>query len=161
MRSIRALPSDLVRSIWRVVASTTGTACGFVLLAFGLGRPILHEVVRMADVDAPVDDESAGGATVVARAAIVTARSWRELAAATVRFAAGTAIVLTPLSLMSLPVLLATGIEPTARISSIGAEIAIAGWGPALAVAAIGIVTAPLVPIALRAVVAPVAEVQR
>ncbi len=145
---VGTLTWEFVLAVLRVVASTVGVAFGFSLLVFGVGRPILLEVVRMADPGR--GDVEDGSATDVMVAALkVMGRSWRELVAATLRFALGIAIVATPLSLLSLPVLLAVGIEPEARIASLDVEVTV-GWVAALALAAVGALLIAFVPAGLR-----------
>lgn len=147
---VATLATDLVLAVARVVASTVGVAFGFSLLVFGLGRPVLVEVARLGE-PGRADDEDVTGAGVLGAALKLMCRSWRDLVAATLRFALGVAIAVTPLSLLSLPVLLAVGIEPVARIASLDVEVAV-DWGAASALAALGALLMAFVPAALRRV---------
>ena len=142
------LIADLVLAVLRVFATTVGVAFGFSLLVFGVGRPILGEVARMGD-PGRADGGDGGGTDVMVAALKVMGWSWRELVPATLRFSLGVAILATPLSLLSFPVLWAVGLEPSARIASLEVEVAV-GWGAALALAAVGALLIALVPAGLR-----------
>ncbi len=138
----------------RATAVTALTAIGCSLLAVGVGRPILRTAARLG-VDpmiAPGDDASSRGAVVGALAA--TARSWGRFGLAVTTFALAAVVWSVPLSLLSVPVLLAAGIEPAARIVSRDWEVSIGTWGPAIGCAVVGAALMAAIPGALRRLVA-------
>ncbi len=156
---------DLVVAIFRVVVMSTGVAIGFALLALGVGRPILRAVRRMGvaierldhrlacdalgvDVSLPPDQSRAPDGIVGALVGL--GRSWRRLLRSVVAFTVTITVWAVPLSLLAMPVLLAVGIEPTARIASRDWELAITTWGPAIICAVVGLLLVVPVPAALR-----------
>lgn len=137
----------------RATAVTALTATGCSLLVIGVGRPILRTAARLgADpATAPGDDASSRGAVVAALDA--TARSWGRFALAVTTFTLAAVVWSVPLSLLSVPVLVAIGIEPTARIASRDWEVRIETWGPAIVCAVVGGALLAVIPGALRRLV--------
>lgn len=145
------LTQSMVCSLLRVMASTAGTALGFSLLVVGVGRPVLRGVERMGEPgEESTLDDTADGAGALRGALAVTGHSWRELAGAAVLFCLAAVAWAVPLALMSIPALLAAGIEPTAAVASRGWEVSISSWGAAIGCAVGGAALLTAVPAALR-----------
>ncbi len=147
------LARTLVGATVRATAVTTLTAIGCSLLVIGVGRPILRAAARLGADPAPAPGDDASSRGAVGGALDATARSWGRFALAVVTFALGAVVWSVPLSLLSVPVLLAVGIEPTARIASGDREVRIDTWGPAIVCAVVGAALMVLIPAALRRLV--------
>ena len=148
------LTKALVVAIVRATVVTTVTAVGFSLLVLGVGLPILRLAERLDQaLSGTVADEASSGRGAVFGALVATGRSWRQFALAVCTFCLAAIVWSVPLSLVSVPVLLAAGVEPTASIESRGWEVGIDSWGPAVACALVGAALLLVVPVALRRLV--------
>ncbi len=148
------LTKALVVAIVRATVVTAVTAIGFSLLVLGVGLPILRVAARLDQaVSDTMADEAFSGRGAVLGALVATGRSWRQFALAVCTFCLAAIVWSVPVSLMSVPVLLAAGVEPTASIESRGWEVSIDSWGPAVACALVGAALLTVVPVALRRLV--------
>ena len=147
------LARTLVVATVRATAVTTLTAIGCSLLVIGVGRPILRAAAQFGAEPGPASGHDASSRGAVVGALEATVRSWGRFALAVTSFALGAVVWSVPLSLLSVPVLLAVGIEPTARIASGDWEVRIDTWAPAIVCAVVGAALLAVIPAALRRLV--------
>ena len=156
---------EMVTASGAMTITTAAFATGFGLLITGAGWPILRMTQRLGDTAERASRARADAAlgphshtprsmlnedsSPLTGAFVSLVATWTRFMRAVVDGTLALTIWLVPLSLISTPLVLAAGLEPTARIASRDWELAIRTWPPALGLAFGGLLLLGAVPWAI------------